>query len=35
MRSRRSQFDMAHTLATHFGQCDLNAAFLTNDAAVL
>src|SRR4051794_6094866 len=35
MRHRRGQFDMAHTLAAHLGQGDLDAALLADDAAVL
>ena len=35
MRHRAGQFDMAHTLTAHFRQSNLDAAFLTNDTAVL
>src|SRR6185437_567316 len=35
MRDRRGQLDMAHAVAAHLGQGDLDAAFLADDAAVL
>ena len=35
MRDRRGQLDMAHALAPHLGQRDLDAAFLADDAAEL
>src|SRR5438552_7144033 len=35
MRHRRGQLDMAHAIAPHLGQGDLDAAFLADDAAIL
>ena len=35
MRHRRGKLDMPHALAPHLGQRDLDAAFLTDDAAEL
>ena len=35
MRDRRGQFDVAHALAAHLGQRDLDAAFFADHAAVL
>src|SRR4029079_19789481 len=35
MRDRRGEFDMAHALAPNFGERDLDAALLTDDALVL
>src|SRR5438874_6120693 len=35
MRHRRGQLDMAHAVAPHLRQGDLDAAFLADDAAIL
>jgi hypothetical protein len=35
VRDRRGQFDVAHALAAHLGERDLNAALLADDALVL
>src|SRR5579862_5173066 len=35
MRHRRGQLDVAHAVAPHLGQGDLDAAFLADDAAIL
>jgi len=35
MCDRRGQLDVAHALAPHLGQCDLDAALLADDALVL
>ena len=35
MRNRRSQFDVAHALTTHFGQRNFYAALLANDTTML
>ncbi len=35
MADRHGQFDVAHALAAHPGECHLDAATVTNDAAML
>ena len=35
MRNRAGQLDVRHALTTHLGLCDLNAALLADDAAML
>ena len=35
MGDRTGQLNVTHTIPTHFGQCDLDTTFLTNDTAVL